>query len=313
MRNRCAELDRLQALTALLQEAPQRAADDGEHDVVHLASGARADLLDLVQVDPRPVEAPVGADFYVERRAADGLDPAARRVPETLDRLRRRVETLPRAAGAGLARAHEPEGKRQRAPDLAREELHAAGRRPRDPAPGRTRDVVGIGAHHHVERVAPRDPVCEAVVDLGDGREAVSLDALDDPQLPERLSAVELLRHDPPGQPLELPHVPRHRQRRVAHVVLQVEAGVVDPHRLPEARNPGELLAKSRHLVQLVRRELHDALEVELSTGERQRLGVEERDRPDVHVRIVVLDGQERRVDGRKTLVVAIRHDSSPR
>jgi hypothetical protein len=50
------------------------------------------------------------------------------------------------------------------------------------------------------------------VVDLRDDGEAVALDALDEPDLPERLPPIELLRHDAAGQPLEASHVAGHGQ-----------------------------------------------------------------------------------------------------
>ena len=46
----------------------------------------------------------------------------------------------------------------------------------------------------------PGDAVDEGVVALADDREAVVVEALDQPQLPERLAAVELLGEDPRGQ-----------------------------------------------------------------------------------------------------------------
>ena len=54
---------------------------------------------------------------------------------------------------------------------------------------------------------------------------------LDQPQLPERLRAVELLGEDPRGEVAQLLLGAGRRQRGLAHVVVEVEVGVVDPDR----------------------------------------------------------------------------------
>ena len=69
-----------------------------------------------------------------------------------------------------------------------------------------------------------------------------------DPELPERLRAVEPLREDPAHQVAQLVVAARLRQRGVAHVVVEVEGRVVHPERPPGLeRREGELLAVARH------------------------------------------------------------------
>ena len=53
-------------------------------------------------------------------------------------------------------------------------------------------------------QVDARDAVDHAVVHLRDHREAVALEALDDPHLPERPLAVEVLLHDARREALQL-------------------------------------------------------------------------------------------------------------
>ncbi|MFN8601799.1 MAG: hypothetical protein U0842_15130 [Candidatus Binatia bacterium] len=53
--------------------------------------------------------------------------------------------------------------------------------------------------------------------------EATAFETLDHPELPERLAAIELLRHQPSRETLQAALVARRRQVRVAHVVVQVE------------------------------------------------------------------------------------------
>jgi predicted protein tyrosine phosphatase len=96
----------------------------------------------------------------------------------------------------------------------------------------------------------------------------------------------------PPGEPQEALVVAGARQRGVAHVVLEVEARVVDPALAAEPTGRDrELLAIARHEVQPAA----DVLEHVLVT--RRRAG-EARDRADVHVRRIALLVQEGGVDG---------------
>ena len=70
---------------------------------------------------------------------------------------------------------------------------------------------------------------------LRDERPAAALEVLDDPQLPQRLRPVELLREHARRERVELRRVARRRQPGVADVVAEVEGRVVDPSRLAEA------------------------------------------------------------------------------
>src|SRR4051795_12104455 len=79
---------------------------------------------------------------------------------------------------------------------------------------------------------------------LREDRRAPALEALDEPQLPQRLRAIEALGEQPPDQTPELLGAARRGQRGVAHVVVEVERWVVDPALATEAeRRRGELLA----------------------------------------------------------------------
>src|SRR5436853_409322 len=80
---------------------------------------------------------------------------------------------------------------------------------------------------------------------------AVAGHPLDQPDLPQRLGAVEALREEPPGELLERLLVRRLGQRRVADVVARVEVRVVGPDgtALP-VRNVREALAVARHEMQ---------------------------------------------------------------
>jgi hypothetical protein len=88
------------------------------------------------------------------------------------------------------------------------------------------------------------------VVSLRDQREAVPGQTLDQPDLPQRLRAVEALGEDATGEQAQLLEPAGVRQRGVADVVLDVEVRVVDPERTPGLeRREGQLLAVARHQV----------------------------------------------------------------
>src|SRR5207302_1376938 len=73
-----------------------------------------------------------------------------------------------------------------------------------------------------------------------------SLETLDDPHLPQRLSAVEPLREDPRNERFELLAVPRRRQGCAPKVVVEVEPWIVDPPGARQSdRRVRELVAKA--------------------------------------------------------------------
>jgi Ca2+-transporting ATPase len=129
-----------------------------------------------------------------------------------------------------------------------------------------------------------------------------------------KLPAVETLRHDATGEPLELTFGARLRQADVADVVDEVKPIVVDPHRIAEHRGACELLLVARHAVHAGLHEAADLVDIGGSIGVAERRGVEERDGAHVHVGIreLVLDVQEAGVEGAQALVVSVRHRGSP-
>ena len=162
----------------------------------------------------------------------------------------------------------------------------------------------GSGSASSVEQhgrdVDARDAVDQAVVRLRDHREAPALDAVDEPDLPQRLAAVQPLGEHAPGQVAQLLEAGGLGQRGVAHVVAGVEVRVVDPHRprLGERRER-ELLPVARHEVH-ARVELLDELVV---AG---RLALEQQARADVHVGAGVLEREEGGVEAGEA--IGVRH-----
>ena len=141
--------------------------------------------------------------------------------------------------------------------------------------------------------------------------EAVVGETFDHPQLPERLSAVELLRHDASGESLQLRVVARTRQRRVADVVGQVEVIVVDPDRLVEDRDPAETLPVARHEVQAARDVSADTVDVYAAVGGSERRRLEEDEAAEVHVAVRILEVEEGAILGGDALVESHRAGGS--
>ena len=139
---------------------------------------------------------------------------------------------------------------------------------------------------------------------LGDQRERVLADAVDQPQLPQRLGAVERLGEDPPGQVAQLLLAGRRGQRGVAHVVAGVEMRVVDPDRPAlHQRREGELLAVARDEVQPLLELGH-----ELVIG--RRVALEHEHGADVHVGAAALQREEGRVEAAQAVGVGHAPDS---
>ena len=125
---------------------------------------------------------------------------------------------------------------------------------------------------------------------LGEHREAAALEAVDEPQLPERLVAVERLSEDAAGELAQLLLAARGRQAGVAQVVAQVEVGIVDPARAALTEwDEAEPLAVARHEVQ-------PPLEVAEQVVVLRRLALEDDHRCDVHVGRAVLQVEEGRI-----------------
>ncbi len=144
--------------------------------------------------------------------------------------------------------------------------------------------------HDDGEQVRTGDAVDQGMVRLGQHGPASVLEALDHPDLPQRLRAVELLRHDASHQLAQLALAAGGGQRRVAQVVLDVEMRVVHPDRASQLEGNGaDLLAVARDEVELG---IHHGDDV----AERRRGALEDGDRGNVHVGHVVLDVEERGV-----------------
>ena len=129
------------------------------------------------------------------------------------------------------------------------------------------------------------------------------LEPLHHPVLPQRLGPVERLGGDPGRQQQQLLLATRGRKRGLAHVVVEVEAGVVDPQGAAGLeRGSGQLLAIARDQLQAP----PHVLQVVLEGGRRP---LKHQHAADVHVRVIPFPMQECRVDrGQPVQVLLMRH-----
>ena len=83
-------------------------------------------------------------------------------------------------------------------------------------------------------QVGAGDAVDRRVVHLGDEADLAVVEALDEPQLPQRPAAVERAAGDVADDLGQLVHRARRRHGDAVEVGVEVEVGVLDPHRMAE-------------------------------------------------------------------------------
>lgn len=288
---------------ALREVATQRAGDGREHHVVHRPTEAPLHGLHAFEIELEPVEAAIrsepaivgrrGGPLY--REAGEARDRAQPRSELALERDRRRERT-------GDA-SHERATRLHLVSELVGQELPRgrSGARP----PGRWAHELGrgLGREQRGEQAEGRDAVGHRVVGLHEQREAAAREAVHEPELPERSSAVERTLEQARRHPPQLGVVARRAQARAPHVTAQVEAGVVHPDRAAEERHPGQTLA-------IARREVEPGAHVGAQPCQRGRAAVAE-ERPaleagqgaEMHRMVGRFEDQERAILRREPLV----------
>ncbi len=142
---------------------------------------------------------------------------------------------------------------------------------------------------------------------LADRSETIALQPLGDPQFPQRLAAIELLRHDSPGQPLELLFPAGTRQRRMAHVVVEVEALIVNPDRMVLDRHARDPLPITGNLMQPRSDVAANPFDIDPAARGPHRLRVEDHHPRDVHVSLRTFKVQKRPVQNAQPLIFGHR------
>ena len=271
--------------------AADGAGDRRQDDIVDGAAGGVLDPLQVGEARPYPGKAPIGTDIDVERgggRTDSGAGEGTRCLEAVDDGSRRHARRTEHGPGAT-----NDLGRLRRTLDhRLGQHLRLARLRAGDPGLGGVERLgVGSGIEQHRRDVDPGDAVDQAVMGLGDDRKAVVLDAVDQPDLPQRLRAIKPLREDSRREDLQLLLASGGGERRVAQVVGEVELRIVDPFRTSLAKgHHAQLLAKPGHEVKPGR----DVI-AKLVVGRRRPL--ENGGRGDMHVRRTPLQVQKRRVE----------------
>ena len=109
----------------------------------------------------------------------------------------------------------------------------------------------GACIEHHPVQLGAGHPVDHRMVHLGDQRPPAVAQAIDQPVLPERVIAVEPLRHHSGHQRVQLLIPARRRERRLPQVITEIEIWIIYPDRRPKAEWHGaQLPAVDRDLRQ---------------------------------------------------------------
>ena len=178
--------------------------------------------------------------------------------------------------------------------ETVQQALCDSARRRRPPLGRAVRAVVVVGVlEQHRQQVAVGVAVDERRMGLGEQREAPLRQPVDEPQLPERLAAVEAAREQLGEQSLEVLAGALAWQRALADVEVQLEVRVIDPR--PRANAPGSLdgaLAVAGYQVQPRAHLLAQAFDA-------GRCALEDEGAAGVHVqRPAVLDVEQARFGG---------------
>jgi len=128
----------------------------------------------------------------------------------------------------------------------------------------------------------------------------VILEALDKPELPERLRAVELLGHESTNQPAQLCLATRRAERGLADVVFEVKVRIIHPDRATEVeRHAANRLAIARNPIKLAGNHVQQRPIARCGP-------FEDADGADMHVADTIFDVEERRVRRAQSIE---RHD----
>ena len=276
---------------------PQRAGAEPEDDVVDGAVEGVLEGLHVVERDPGEADGPQRRQAAVPGRAGGGERggaglaglPAAPALGDPVDRGHRVAEELGQGdeladpAGGGVAEQLEVVG------DVLGLVLRGRGRL----------GGLGLQVEQVDHQLGARAAVDGGVVDLGDDADAVLLEALDDPQLPQGTGAVQRGAGDLPGHLAQLAAAAGGGAADAADVEVQVEVRVLDPERVRQVeRHLAEPAGERRHQVEPASDELLEVLE-RVAAGD--GAGVQHHRHGHVHVVGGVLQVQEGRIEPGQT------------
>ena len=94
----------------------------------------------------------------------------------------------------------------------------------------------------------------------------------------------------------------------MAYVIVEIELGIVDPHRMIEERHLGNALPVARHHFKRPLVVVEDTLEVQAALSVAQGRRIEEHDCRLVPVRVPLLEAENRGIESREPVEIRVRH-----
>ena len=206
------------------QPGPERPGDGREHHVVDGAAVEPPYLAVVVEPGAHGVEPPLLRQRGLQRRV--GHRPASGEQRAGCARVRRRAARKPRSAATGFRICSCTAPASSAADDGSRRGIHSSGMR--------SRATVSL-SRMTWPRSMVEIPSTRVWWDLARIANRPLLQPLDEVHLPQRPGAVQRSGDDARHELLELLHGARAGQRRLPHVVGEVEVVVVDPDRPRQA------------------------------------------------------------------------------
>ena len=158
-----------------------------------------------------------------------------------------------------------------------------------------------MGIHAAGQQVRRGDAVGQGVMDLAEYRDPAVGQALDQIHLPQRPASVQGRARDPADRFVELAASARSVHLAVPDVVVEVDLGVLPPHRMVELeRNVDQLIAERIEPVEPAVDDLAQLLDPEFRTAEIVELDHRQLQR--VHVHVLGLAVQQHSVPTAKSL-----------
>jgi hypothetical protein len=207
---------------AAREVAAERARDDREHDVVHLAGRCTAHGEEVVQGKLGPHDVPGVGQPAVEGERWCRLAHERGEDGDGLDRLPRSGPQPPGAEGGSDAGQGDPPPAEPRG-----EGDGGAGRPARRGRWGGCHPGARVG--DHIEDLRAAHAVEHGVMDLEEERGPPALEPLDQVHLPEGVDGIEGRREEGVDQPVQLRLAARRGHRDPAHVAVHVEGRVPRP------------------------------------------------------------------------------------
>ena len=290
-------------LAAKQQPSAQCARDGGEDDVIDRAAVLLAYQLVVIEGGPGHPVPTLLTDCGVQRRRRRRRDshPGGRRdasddAQHTPDGGARVVQTQPDRVEHRTRAVHD-------LGESAGEQLRRTWFRFRHPQI--VRHVTRRGGHveNHVADLDRADAVDHRVVRLGDYREAAALEAFDEVHLPQRTVAVQRPGLDPRAELAQLLVRAWAGKCGTAHVVGDVEVGIVDPDRI------GEVTGYETYFLPVARNERDSFLDQVDQPLVVEAIGrqLEDSQPADVHGRGTSFEVEERHIHGRKAVGHQVR------